>query len=412
MAYVLYKKILVLLIFTLFFNFIAFSEQEYSYNLQNTNLLVFEATDYADFLYNYNLFQGKDGGYKLEDEVTRAEAITVLVRLLGKTPTDIESVFTDVPEYHWANPYIAYAKKEGLINGINEHEFAPDRNVTGLEFTKMSMSILGYDEVTIENAVELGKMCGMLSNEYFITSASDYVLKRNDLVIYMLAILNSQNSKGITQKEIIANERSVDYEKFNSEIGEAYKDAVFLSDFCCSTIMSLDYMSGIHLWYFCIDKTGSYSVAEGLIDIDKYTYKRDGKSYIDILPSDNLCPEEYFFHIKKQGKVKLTKEQLKNVKGLLSEVLLDRPYNLTYMMHDPEIYSNINGKKYSSPAYLSKDSKRINFDLVCLQNRLIGLSPVMVEGSSIPNWTGFKGGYKSGELLNHFQISQCEDYFD
>ena len=408
MTHMLYKKTLVLIILTLFFNFITFAEQDYSYNIKDTDILVFEATEYANFLFDYGLFQGKDGSYKLEDEVTRAEAITVLVRLIGKNPTDIESIFTDVPANHWANTYITYAKKSGYVNGINEQEFAPDRNVTGIEFIKMSMSILGYDEVTIENAVELGQNCGMLSNDYLIASASDYVLKRNDLVLYMFATLNSQNSQGITQKEIIVNERNFNYEKFNSEFEQAYKGTVFLSDFCCSNAMSLNYMSGIHLWYFCVDKTGNYSVAEGIIDISKYTYKRDDKSYIDILPSDGLRPEEYFFHIKKQGTIKLTKEQLKKVKELVGEVLSDRPYDIRYMMHDPWLEANINGKRYETSAYLSKGSKNTNYDLACLQNELIGLSPVNVAENGKSFWT-FENGYKSGELLEEFQKAESEE---
>ena len=38
----------------------------------------------ADALYHLELFRGTDQGYRLERELTRAEGITLLVRLLGK----------------------------------------------------------------------------------------------------------------------------------------------------------------------------------------------------------------------------------------------------------------------------------------------------------------------------------------
>ena len=403
----------IIFVFLLIFNFTASANTDYRYNIKDTDILVFEAAAYANFLFEYDLFQGKDGSYKLADEVTRAEAITVLVRLLGKEPTDVKSIFIDVPSNHWANPYIAYAKESGYINGINENEFAPDRNVTGLEFTKMAMAILGYNEITIENAVETGEKCGMLSNEYFIASASDYALKRNDLVLYMFAILNSQNSDGITQKEIIANERNFDYEKFNFGFEEAYKDTVFLSDFCCSNTMVFSGTT-YNLWYFCVAKDGTYYVATGEIDPIRYGYMKDGASYIKLTPEENsMAPDEYFIYIKKQGQIKLTKQQLIKIEKLVDEVLLDRTYELKSMMHTPEIAANINGKSYatSTSPYDYPESTVTNNELLYLQNELIGLSPIEVKGRMYVSdfWTGFDGGYKSGELLEDFQKSEMDE---
>ena len=409
------KPIIFIFAFLLIFSITASANDEYSYNIKDTDILVFEATDYADFLFEYNLFQGKDGGYKLDEEITRAEAITVLVRLLGKTPVETELAFTDVPSNHWASSYIAYAKKSGYINGINEHEFAPDRNVTGIEFTKMSMSILGYNEVTIENAVETGESCGMLSNEYLLTAASDYVLKRNDIVLYMFAILNSKNSEGSLQKEIVIKERNLNYEKFNFEFEEICNEVAYISDFCCSNIMSFsDTSLSTGLWYFCVDKEGTYHVATGIIEVARYAYEKAGEWYINETPSENsIAPAEYFLHIDNQGQVKLTKKQLIKIKELVGEVLLDRPYELGFTMHTPEITANINGKKYvtSTNYYDQPENMQTNTDLLYLQNELIGLSPIAVKGrvGAVSFWTGFKDGYESGELLENFQKSEAGD---
>ena len=76
-----------------------------------------EATAAADKLYSLGLFQGKGytaGGspiYALDDLPSRQEAVTMLVRLLGKE-TEAKAgkwniPFTDVDA--WAVPYVGYA---------------------------------------------------------------------------------------------------------------------------------------------------------------------------------------------------------------------------------------------------------------------------------------------------------------
>lgn len=76
-----------------------------------------EAQDSAQLLYNLGLFQGsgtnEDGSprFALERAPTRAEAVTILVRLLGAEEAAQAQTwttpFTDVPD--WAQSYVGYA---------------------------------------------------------------------------------------------------------------------------------------------------------------------------------------------------------------------------------------------------------------------------------------------------------------
>ena len=64
-------------------------------------------TDCADALAELNLFKGTDDGYQLDRSLTREEAATMLVRLLGQEEEALLSSaekhpFTDVSE--WADP--------------------------------------------------------------------------------------------------------------------------------------------------------------------------------------------------------------------------------------------------------------------------------------------------------------------
>ncbi len=67
---------------------------------------------------------------------------------------------------HWAYKEVTAAKKMGLVNGTTDTTFEPDRAVTGKEFTKMMLSLLGYKNVTIENAYQLGEECQLLVNNF------------------------------------------------------------------------------------------------------------------------------------------------------------------------------------------------------------------------------------------------------
>ncbi|MDD9271045.1 S-layer homology domain-containing protein [Paenibacillus sp. GCM10023248] len=63
--------------------------------------------------------------------LTRAEAATIMVRVLGLEGESAGSgSFTDVPATHWAWQDIQLAKKGGLIEGISADRFAPDQIMT------------------------------------------------------------------------------------------------------------------------------------------------------------------------------------------------------------------------------------------------------------------------------------------
>ncbi len=90
-----------------------------------------EAQEAAQELYALGLFTGvgvnEDGtpDFDLEREPTRSEAVTMLVRLLGKEAEAKEGAwetpFTDVPD--WAKPYVGYAYANKLTFGTGETTF-------------------------------------------------------------------------------------------------------------------------------------------------------------------------------------------------------------------------------------------------------------------------------------------------
>lgn len=86
--------------------------------------------DAVRYAYENKLFNGvSNTEFAPEVNMTRAMLVTVLYRLNGATETGTSS-FTDVPTGMFYTDAVAWAQKNGIVNGISETEFAPDQNVT------------------------------------------------------------------------------------------------------------------------------------------------------------------------------------------------------------------------------------------------------------------------------------------
>jgi lysophospholipase L1-like esterase len=105
-------------------------------------------TSEADTLNALGLFMGTNNGYELDRSASRAEAIVLLVRLLGKEAeakacTDVNP-FKDVAS--WADRYVAWAFAKGLTKGTSATEFDGDANANTLMFITFVLRALGYDD--------------------------------------------------------------------------------------------------------------------------------------------------------------------------------------------------------------------------------------------------------------------------
>lgn len=113
----------------------------------------YEEQDAAWNLYYLGLFQGTDTDeegfpvFSLDRAPTRAQGVTMLVRLIGQEAAALDgewtTPFTDVPE--WAAPYVGYAYENGLTNGKSETLFVPNATVSATEYLTFVLRALGYD---------------------------------------------------------------------------------------------------------------------------------------------------------------------------------------------------------------------------------------------------------------------------
>ena len=102
----------------------------------------------ADALNDLGLFLGTGNGYELEKGLTRAEGVTLLVRMIGKEEAalsgDYDNDFTDVPD--WAAGYIGYAYENGITNGTGATTFSPEDDMTDYMFLTLVLRALDYSD--------------------------------------------------------------------------------------------------------------------------------------------------------------------------------------------------------------------------------------------------------------------------
>lgn len=131
----------------------------------------------AESLYQLGLFNGTgtyaDGSpkFELDRAPTRFEAVTMLVRLLGKEDEAKNGVwttpFTDLEP--WAAPYVGYAYANKLTNGTGSDRFGGKDTVTAAQYLTFVLRALGYQSGTDfiwSRAWELTDQLGLTAGRY------------------------------------------------------------------------------------------------------------------------------------------------------------------------------------------------------------------------------------------------------
>lgn len=89
-----------------------------------------------------------DGTYKPANTITRAEFAAIAVRLLGlESAADYAkgtTKFSDVPATHWSSGYVNIAVDQGIINGYPDGTYMPAKQVTYAEAITILVRVLGY----------------------------------------------------------------------------------------------------------------------------------------------------------------------------------------------------------------------------------------------------------------------------
>jgi len=97
---------------------------------------------YINFVAGKDLIKGfPDGGYHPQEGLTRAQAATLLAKTAGITTSKTTNQFKDVPAGHWAAGYIAAASEAGYIKGYPDGKFLPEKKLTRAEGISLFMRL-------------------------------------------------------------------------------------------------------------------------------------------------------------------------------------------------------------------------------------------------------------------------------
>ncbi len=92
------------------------------------------------FLYDNGIIKGKEPTlFAPNDNITREEYATIIVRAFGLAEANAECNFIDVPTERWSYKAVASAKKSGVINGISEDVFGAEENIS-----RQDMAVMAY----------------------------------------------------------------------------------------------------------------------------------------------------------------------------------------------------------------------------------------------------------------------------
>ncbi|MBW7455308.1 S-layer homology domain-containing protein, partial [Paenibacillus sepulcri] len=107
------------------------------------------STSYIEILASNGIIGGyQDGTFKPGQEITRAEMLTIISRILNLKQMSHEgpaSSFKDVNSGYWAQKTIGDATAAGLVQGIGTDKFAPDSKATRAEALSLIVRSLKTD---------------------------------------------------------------------------------------------------------------------------------------------------------------------------------------------------------------------------------------------------------------------------
>lgn len=109
-------------------------------------------SNYINFMYEKNRIHGyPDGTFKPENPITRAEFAVIVCNHIADPPA-FDSYFPDVPNGNYASGFIGAIALRNIISGYPDGTFKPDNYVTRAEAVTMINKVLGRGADSVQTA--------------------------------------------------------------------------------------------------------------------------------------------------------------------------------------------------------------------------------------------------------------------
>lgn len=108
------------------------------------------SAEYIYDLYNRGIINGLGNGiFAPEKNITRAEFVKILAGVTGATSGELNGNFTDVQSNSWYAGYVAWAVNNGVTSGTSDTTFSPDANITREQMATMIYRFTNSKDITL-----------------------------------------------------------------------------------------------------------------------------------------------------------------------------------------------------------------------------------------------------------------------
>lgn len=189
-----FRIISLILVIALSFGMVSFSED-------------LSEQEIASKLYQIGLVSGDGSGLNLDGGLTRAQAATFIVKLIGREDTVLGSPsfygmtpFTDIKGDEWYAPFVGYCAMNKIISGYPDNTFRAEEKLTEKAFLSMILKSLQYtgDDYTWDNVFLTAYNKGIVKDLSYAVKVEDVDLDRGATLELMYNALNlyyKDNSK-------------------------------------------------------------------------------------------------------------------------------------------------------------------------------------------------------------------------
>ena len=178
----------------------------------------------------------EDGSFNPWGSLTRAEFAKLIVAVLDKESDALAggyaSAYPDVDQGSWAAPYIQYCTKQGILKGYADGTFQPDSRITYAEAVSVMVRALGYSESDIgyywpNNFTTKASSLGI--DEGLSVGANDYINRAQAAVMLdnmLFADINTSSSSSQQTTQQTAQQSSQQGTQQNSGSNTAQTSSV------------------------------------------------------------------------------------------------------------------------------------------------------------------------------------------
>ena len=174
------------------------------------------AADYtplAEELQELGLFLGTDEGFALDKTLTREQAATMLVRLLGKekeaAAESYTAQFTDVAAERWSFAYVMYCYENSITKGTGADTFSPEADITATEFLALVLRLLGYTDTEPETAYKTAVSKTLLTTGLVRDLEAEPSFLRNSMVLIAYRSLQTPTAKSTLLAQQLADQKVI-----------------------------------------------------------------------------------------------------------------------------------------------------------------------------------------------------------